>query len=256
MWTSLKVALPEPAIRMRRMMTSPGSISTGRAPILPSTTTVAFCAAERRLSPNVPVTTFSRITSAPCLPVSRHTSALNFRSGRTTISSAPARADDLRLVVGAGHRDDARLHALRHLDLMQAQPAARAGDQHGVARLGLRDAERRAHAGADRADRECRRGQVETIRHADRVARRHAGELGVAAAAVLAEHAAVAAHVLPAGKAKAAGAAEQPLIEHDALADAARRRRSRRSRRSRPRSHGRECGPACRGILPARDSTS
>ena len=39
--TSLKVALPDPAMRMRRMMTRPGSSSTGCAPILPSTTTVA-----------------------------------------------------------------------------------------------------------------------------------------------------------------------------------------------------------------------
>ena len=58
------VALPDPAMRMRRMMTRPGSSSTGRAPILPSTTTVACCAHERRLSPNVPVTTFSSTTSA------------------------------------------------------------------------------------------------------------------------------------------------------------------------------------------------
>ena len=136
------------------------------------------------------------------------------------ISSAPASPDDLGLVVGTGDGDHARLHALGDLDLVQAEPAARAGDQHGLARLGLRDAERRAHAGADRADRERRGGQVEAVRHADRVARRHAGEFGVAAAAVLAEHAAVAAEVLPAAEAIAAVAAEQPLIEHHALADA------------------------------------
>ena len=117
---------------------------------------------ERRLSPNVPVTTFSSITSTPCLPVSRQTSPLNFRSGLTMISSAPACADRhrpcRRELVTAMH---ARLHALGDLDLMQAEPAARAGDQHGLARPGLRDAERRAHAGADRTDRERRRRQVD-----------------------------------------------------------------------------------------------
>src|SRR5581483_6321125 len=47
----------------------------------------------------------------------------------------------------------------------------------------------------------------------------HAGELGVAAGALLPEHAAVAAEVLPAAQAIAAGAAEQPLVDHHALAD-------------------------------------
>src|SRR5205807_10438852 len=57
--TSAKVAFPEPAMRMRRMMTRPGSSSTGLAPRFPSTTTVALGADERRLSWKVPVTTFS-----------------------------------------------------------------------------------------------------------------------------------------------------------------------------------------------------
>ena len=111
-----------------------------------------------------------------------------------------------------------RVHALRHLDLMQPQPAARAGDQHRLPRLDLRDAERRAHAGADRADRERRRLHVEAIRHADGVARGRAGELGVAAAAALAQHAAVAAEILPAAQAIAALPAIEPLVDHHALA--------------------------------------
>ena len=77
-----------------------------------------------------------------------------------------------------------------------------------LARTDLRDAERRAHAGPDRADRERRDLHVEAVRHADRVARRHAGEFGVAAAAALAQHAAVAAEVLPAAEAIAAVAAD------------------------------------------------
>src|SRR6476659_9785446 len=67
-----------------------GSSSTGRAPILPSTTTVACCAHDRKLSRKVPVTTFSSTTSAPCLAVTPHTSALNFNSGLMMTSSAPA----------------------------------------------------------------------------------------------------------------------------------------------------------------------
>ncbi len=109
-------------------------------------------------------------------------------------------ADDLRLVLRTGDRDHVRAHALHDLDLVQAESAARAGDQHDLARLDLRDAERRAHAGADRTDRERRRCHVETVRHADRIARRRAGELGIAAAAALAQHAAVAAEVLAAAR--------------------------------------------------------
>src|SRR5205085_5331662 len=100
------------------------------------------------------------------------------------------------------------------------------GDQHRLTGLDLRDAERRPHAGADRADRKRRRLHVEAIRHADRVARRRAGEFRVAAAAALAQHAAVAAEVLPSAEAIATLTAIEPLIDHHALADA----RSRNAR--------------------------
>src|SRR5258708_7383208 len=74
---------------------------------------------------------------------------------------------------------------------------ARAGDQHDLPRLGLRNAERRAHAGADRTDRERGRRHVDAVRHGNGVARGHAGEFGIASPALLAQHAAVAAKVLP-----------------------------------------------------------
>src|SRR5262245_7914399 len=124
------------------------------------------------------------------------------------------------LVGRTRHRHHARLHTLCPLDLMQAKPAAGAGDQHALPRLGLGNAERRAHAGADWADRERRCRDVDAVGYDNRVARRHAGKLGIAAPALLAEHTAVAAESLPPVEAIAAGAAEQPLIEHNALADA------------------------------------
>ena len=243
----------------------------------PSTTTTAFCATERRLSPNVSETTFSSTTSTPCLPVRRQTSPENFRSGLTMTSSAPAwltiSAFSSELVTAI----DVRVHALHHLDLVQPEPAAGAGDQHRLPRLDLRDAERRAHAGADRTDRERRRLHVEAVRHADGVARGRAGEFGVAAATAFAQHAAVAAEVLPPAEAIAALPAIEPLVDHHALADAlgrhvraglddlardlvarargrarrpesCRRARARRDSRRRPRG----CGPARRrGRAPA-----
>ena len=114
----------------------------------------------------------------------------------------------------------ARLHALGNLDLVQAQSAARAGDQHGLSRPEAGNAQRRAHAGADGADRQRGRRHVESIGNADGVARRHAGEFGVPASALLAQHAAVAAEVLTAAQTMAADAAEQALIDHDAFAHA------------------------------------
>ena len=253
--TSAKVALPEPAMRMRRMMTSPGSISTGRAPILPSTTTVALCAAERRLSPNVPVTTFSSTTSAPCLPVRRHTSRLNFRSGLTMTSSAPACRTSAALSLRAGDGDHPRLHALGDLDLMQAQSAAGAGDQHDLSRLD------RARRRAPRA-RWCRPGRPRARPPScrrrpgweSRCARAR-GEFGIAAAALLAQHAAVAAKIVAAAQAIAAAAAEQPLIEHHALADARRRHLAPAATIS-PAISWPRMRPGCPGILPARESTS
>src|SRR5262249_54958141 len=126
--------------------------------------------------------------------------------------------DDVGFVFGAGDRNRARVHALDHLNLVQAQAAARTGYQHRLTRLDLRHAERRAHAGADRADRERRSGHIKAFRYTDRIARRHAGELSVTAAAAFAQHAAVAAKILSAAEAIAALAAIEPLIDDHALA--------------------------------------
>src|SRR5262245_9996689 len=125
---------------------------------------------------------------------------------------------DFGLVFGAGDRNRVCVHALDHLNLMQAQTAAGAGNQHRLARLDLRHAERRAHAGADRTDRERRSGHVEAVRHPDGIARGHAGELGVTAAPAAAQDAAAAAKILPAAQAMPALAAIESLIDDHALA--------------------------------------
>src|SRR5262249_19536433 len=106
------------------------------------------------------------------------------------------------------------------LDLMQAEAAAGTGDQHGLPRLKRGYAQGRTDAGADRTDRKRGRRHVETVGNADGVACGHASEFGVASPTLLAQHAAVAAEVLAAGKAIAAAAAEQALIDHHPLADA------------------------------------
>src|SRR5262245_39450672 len=103
---------------------------------------------------------------------------------------------------------------------MQAQTARGTGNQHRLTRLDLRHAERGAYAGADRADRERGSGQVEVIRYADGIARGHTGELGVTAAAAFAQHAAVAAEILPTAEAIAALAAIEPLIDDHAIRSA------------------------------------
>src|SRR6266545_3642218 len=125
--------------------------------------------------------------------------------------------DDFGLVFGAGDRNRVCVHALDHLNLMQAQTAASASNEHRLTRLDLRHAERGAYAGADRADRERRSGHIEAVRYTDGIARGHAGELGITTAAALAQHAAVAAKVLPAAQAIAAQAAIEPLIDDHAL---------------------------------------
>ena len=137
-------------------------------------------------------------------------------------SSAPAARSGLRLLLRAGDRKDARLHALCDLNLMQAQPAPGARHEHGLPGRSACNAKRRAHAGADRTDRKRRRGHVEAIGYGDGIARRDAGELGVAAGAFLAEHATCPAEIMPAAQAMAAAAAEQALIDHHPLADALR----------------------------------
>src|SRR5262245_3611489 len=126
--------------------------------------------------------------------------------------------DDVGFVLRAGDGNRVRVYALDHLNLMQAQAAAGTSNEHRLTRLDLRHTERRAHAGADRTDRERRSGHIEAVRYTDGVARGHAGEFGVAAATALAQHAAVAAEVLPAAQAIAALAAIKPLIDDHALA--------------------------------------
>src|SRR5262245_58809046 len=126
--------------------------------------------------------------------------------------------DDVDFVLGAGDRNRVRIHALDHLDLMQAQTAASASNEHRLTRLDLRHAERRAHAGADRADRERRSRHIDAVRDADGIARGHARELGVTAATAFAQHATVSAKILPAAQAIMALAAIEPLIDDHALA--------------------------------------
>ena len=110
------------------------------------------------------------------------------------------------------------MHALCNLDLVQSQSAARAGDQHGLSRPEAGNAQRRAHAGADGTDRESGRCRLESIGNADGIARRHAGEFGIPASALLAQHAAVATEILTAAQTVTTDAAEQALIDHDAFA--------------------------------------
>src|SRR5215813_10791531 len=126
--------------------------------------------------------------------------------------------DDFGLVFRAGDRNRVGVHALDHLNLMQAQTATGASNQHRLTRLDLRHAERRAHAGADRADRERRGRHIEAIRYTNGIARGHACEFGIPATPAFAHHTAVAAKVLSAAQAVAALAAIEALIDDHALA--------------------------------------
>ena len=197
---------------MRRTITRPGSISTRVAPMLPRTTTTAFCAVERRLSPKV-LENVDALLAGAAPDLARE---LQVRADDHFVGAGLF--DDFGFVFGAGDGNRVCVHALDHLNLVQAQAAAGTSNQHRLTRLDLRHAERGAYAGADRADRERRSGDIEAIRYTNRIARGHAGVLGITATPALAQHAAVAAKILPTAQAIAALAAIEALIDDHALA--------------------------------------